>query len=96
MEGITMSAPLTNLDLFEELFSFIKQNDLNATIKEYGGSNFYIPSYKTTLRNDEIIRYYRANYGQIGLVKRLAKQYDLTERQIYDITREVRETPSLL
>ncbi|MDY0320406.1 MAG: Mor transcription activator family protein [Arcobacteraceae bacterium] len=91
-----MSAPLTNLDLFEELFSFIKQNDLNATIKEYGGSNFYIPSYKTTLRNDEIIRYYRANYGQIGLVKRLAKQYDLTERQIYDITREVRETPSLL
>lgn len=96
MEGITMSATLTNLDLFEELFSFIKQNDLNATIKEYGGSNFYIPSYKTTLRNDEIIKYYRANYGQIGLVKRLAKQYDLTERQIYDITREVRETPSLL
>ncbi len=91
-----MSAPLSNLDLFEELFSFIKQNDLNATIKEYGGSNFYIPSYKTTLRNDEIIKYYRANYGQIGLVKRLAKQYDLTERQIYDITREVRETPSLL
>jgi Mor family transcriptional regulator len=96
MEGITMSAPITNLDLFEELFLFIKENDLNATIKEYGGSNFYIPSYKTTLRNDEIIKYYRANYGQIGLVKRLAKQYNLTERQIYDITREVRETPSLL
>lgn len=92
-----MSAPITNLDLFEEMFLFIKnpENDLHATIKEYGGSNFYIPSYKTTLRNDEIIKYYRENYGKVGVIKYLAKTYDLTERQIYDITKECREAPSL-
>jgi Mor family transcriptional regulator len=96
MEGM-MSATVTNFDLFQELFNMIKKpdTDINTIIKEFGGSTYYIPSYKTTLRNDEIIKEYKENYGQVGLVKRLARTHDLTERQIYDITKEVRETPSL-
>lgn len=92
-----MSATVTNFDLFQELFNMIKKpdTDINTVIKEFGGSTYYIPSYKTTLRNDEIIKEYKENYGQVGLVKRLARTHDLTERQIYDITKEVRETPSL-
>lgn len=91
-----MSA-ITNLDLFEDLFNYIKQNDvdLTAVIKEYGGTSYYIPSYKTTLRNKEIIKEYKEKLGEVGLVKRLAKENHLTERQIYDITRSVRETSSL-
>ncbi len=83
---------LTNLDLFEDLFDFIKQKDikLDDVIKEFGGSTYYIPSYKTTLRNDEIIKEYRKHLGETGLVKRLARDHNLTERQIYDITKEVR------
>ena len=88
---------ITNLDLFEELFNFIKKPEvtLNDAIKEHGGVTYYIPSYKTTCRNDDIIKEYRKYYGETGLAKKLAKKYDLTERQIYDITKEVRETPSL-
>lgn len=86
-----------NFELFEELFAFIKKDNvtLNDTIKEFGGSTYYIPSYKTTLRNDEILKEYKQNYGQTGLIKSLARKHDLTERQIYDITKEVRVSPSL-
>ncbi|WP_419782358.1 Mor transcription activator family protein [Malaciobacter marinus] len=91
-----MSA-ITNLDLFEDLFNYIKQSDVDLTsvIKEYGGTSYYIPSYKTTLRNKEIIKEYKEKLGEVGLVKRLAKENHLTERQIYDITRSVREASSL-
>ena len=91
-----MSTTITNFDLFKEFFDFVRNpdNDINATIKEYGGSSFYIPSHKTTFRNNEIIEKYKQDAGKVGLVKELAREYDLTERQIYDITKECR-TPSL-
>ena len=86
-----MSA-VTNYDLFEELFNFINNpaNDLSATIKEFGGSNFYIPSYKTTFRNNKIIEQYKQGTS----VKDLTREHDLSEAQIYAITKNVRE-PSL-
>ena len=91
------SVSLTNLDLFEELFEFIKQDGitLNETLKEFGGSSYYIPSYKTIARNDEIIAEYRKGYGAMGLAKKLARKYELSEAQIYAITKEVREPESL-
>lgn len=83
---------VTSYDMFEEFFDFIKlpTTDKEATIKEFGGSNFYIPSYKTTMRNEKIIEKYKSGTS----VKILSREYDLTERQIYDITKELR-TPSL-
>lgn len=92
-----MSALITNLDIIEQMIEFIKipENDMEAFIKEYGGSNIYIPSYKTTLRNENIITEYKKRLGEFRLVQKLAKTYDLTERQIYDITKEAREAPSL-
>lgn len=101
MKGVTMSAVatdlITNLDIIEEMVNFIKQpnNDMEAFIKEYGGSNLYIPSYKTTMRNEKIIAEYKKRMGEFQLVKKLAKENQLTERQIYDITKECRETSSL-
>lgn len=91
------AAALTNLDFFQELFAFIKQDGatVNQTLKEFGGTSYYIPSYKTVARNDEIIADYRKDYGSMGLAKRLAKKYDLSESQIYAITKEVREPDSL-
>jgi len=87
------SLSLTNLDFFQELFDFIKQDDktLNETLKEFGGSSYYIPSYKTVARNDEIIKEYKEGVGTMGIIKRLARKYDLSEPQIYLITKEVRE-----
>ncbi|WP_320034810.1 Mor transcription activator family protein [Halarcobacter sp.] len=91
-----MSA-ITNLDLFEEFFKFIKKDDtdLEAVIKEFGGTTYYIPSYKTTLRNEEILKEYKKCVGEIGLTKKLSKKYNLTERQIQDITKEARQASSL-
>lgn len=84
---------INNFDLFEDLFNFIKDpdNDINKVIKDYGGSTFYIPSYKTTIRNDELLKEYKENIQKKGIVKILSQRYDLTERQIYTLTRQIRQ-----
>jgi Mor family transcriptional regulator len=89
-------AAITNYDLFEDLFNFIKKADCTIAdvIKEHGGSSLYIPSYKTTLRNEEIIKEYKKRHGERRLAKKLAKDYDLSEAQILLITKPLRE-PSL-
>ena len=88
---------VTNYDLFEQLFNFIKdpKTTIKDAIKEHGGTNYYIPSYKTTCRNDEIIRYYKENLGTPNLIKSMARKFNLSEPQIYAITKETRE-PALL
>jgi Mor family transcriptional regulator len=89
-------AAITNYDLFEEFFEFIKQPNITIAdvIKEHGGSSLYIPSYKTTLRNEEICNEYKKRQGERRLAKTLAKEYDLSEAQILLITKPLRE-PSL-
>lgn len=89
-------AAVTNYDLFEDLFNLIKKTDCTIAdvIKEHGGSSLYIPSYKTTLRNDEIIKEYKKRQGERRLAKKLAKDFDLSEAQILLITKHLRE-PSL-
>ena len=75
---VDIIAPIDNLDMFEQLFNFIKdpEVDLQTAVKEFSGQTYYIPSFKTTFRNQEIIKIYRENYGQVGLVKRLARDYN--------------------
>ena len=91
------SIELDNLDYIEDLFNFIKKEDttLDDVLKKCGGINYYIPSYKTTIRNDKIIAEYRKRYGEMKLAKKLARKYELSEQQIFAITKEVRESPSL-
>ena len=86
-------AAVTNYDLFEDLFNFIKNPnvDISDVIKEHGGSSLYIPSYKTTFRNDEICEEYKKRQGEKRLSKKLAKQYGLSEAQILLITKPLRE-----
>lgn len=81
-----------NLDMLEDLINYIKNPDvdLTAVVKEYSSMVFYIPSYKTTFRNDDIIKEYQENINNPNIVKKLAKDYNITVRQIYDITKEVR------
>ena len=89
-------AAITIYDLFEEFFEFIKKPNITIAdvIKEHGGSSLYIPSYKTTLRNEEIIKEYKKRHGERRLAKKHAKDYDLSEAQILLITKPLRE-PSL-
>lgn len=83
---------VSNFELFEELYNFIlnPKHDLNDTLKEFGGSCFYVPSHKTTFRNQELIDAYKEGKS----VKELSREYDLSEARVYAITKEIRE-PSL-
>jgi Mor family transcriptional regulator len=86
-------AAVTNFDLFEDLFTYIKKPDVTIenVIKEHGGSSLYIPSYKTTFRNEEIIKAYKERRGERQLAKKLAKEHSLSEAQILLITKPLRE-----
>ena len=86
-------ATVTNYDLFEDLFHFIKNPDVDISdvIKEHGGSSLYISSYKTTFRNNEICEEYKERLGEKRLVKKLSKKYELSEAQILLITKPLRE-----
>ena len=79
---------ITNLDIFEEFFKTIQEGaSLTKVLQEYGGSSIYIPSFKSTFRNELIVKDY-----QIGLTPReLAKKYSLSIAQIYQITKKERE-----
>lgn len=84
---------VNNLDLFEEMFELIKlpDTDIKKVIQEYGGSSLYIPSYKTTCRNDDIIAEYKERIGEKHLVNKLAKKYQLSMSQIFKLTKTTRE-----
>lgn len=86
---------VSNYDIFIEFIELVKQpdTDIAVVLKEYGGSNIYVPSFKSICRNDEILEKYKADMSTANL-KSLAKEYDLSVPQIYLITKEIRE-PSL-
>lgn len=90
-----MSA-ISNYDVFENFFNYIKNPEVTIedAVKEFGGSDLYIPSYKTTFRNQEICKAYKERLGEKNLILNLAKDNDLTKSQIYEITKHLRE-PSL-
>lgn len=90
-----MSA-ISNYDVFENFFNYIKNPDVTIedAVKEFGGSDLYIPSYKTTFRNQQICCSYKERLGEKNLIHTLAKEHDLTKSQIYEITKHLRE-PSL-
>ncbi len=87
---------ISKLELFEELFKFIKQDSvtMEQTIKEFGGSSYYIPSYKTTCRNDELLDEYKNRLGENKLIKKLSRKYNLSEAHVYLLTKPVRESSS--
>lgn len=83
---------VSNYDIFIEFLELVKKpdTDLSVVLKEYGGSNIYIPSFKSICRNDEIIERYKSDMSTSNL-KSLAKEYDLSVPQVYLITKEIRE-----
>lgn len=78
---------ITNKELWEEFYQQIKDSEnISEIVKEYGGSSVYVPSYKSTYRNDDIIE----EFENGSSIKELAKKHDLSETSIYAITKELR------
>lgn len=84
---------ITNEEIVSEMYDFIKKSsDIKEFIKEYGGGSIYIPSYKTQYRDDEIKKEYlelrKSGRKKIAFI--LARKYEVTERNIYEITKDSR------
>ncbi|MBE3606103.1 DNA-binding protein [Campylobacter sp. RM13119] len=90
---------LSNYELFVEFYSRIKESeDISEIIKEYGGANIYVPSYKTTFRNDDIANEYDTlvkNGKSVSIaIRELATKHNLSYNSIQTIIKEAKE-PSL-
>ena len=92
---------LSNNDYLEYFIDLVKNNDKREILKEFGGANIYIPSYKTLLRDEELKEDFKTLIKQ-GLTTKnasleCAKKYDLSLNAVYLITKELRENlePSL-
>ncbi|WP_462192121.1 Mor transcription activator family protein, partial [Campylobacter jejuni] len=77
---------------FEYFIDFVKNNDKREILKEFGGANIYIPSYKTLLRDEELKQDFKTLIKQGISTKNAsvecAKKYDLSLNAVYLITKE--------
>ena len=84
---------VSNYDLFEDFYNFVSDGaSIKEAVKEYGGSNLYIPSFKTAFRDDEIREKYieLTKQGAKKVVWILSREYELSEAQVYTITKDFR------
>ena len=81
---VTLSNGLSDLAEFVQL---IKGGaDLEEICRSFGGTNLYIPSWKTTCRNQILKEEYLKGVSP----RSLAIKYCLTEKRIYDIIKETK------
>ena len=90
---------INSFDIFAEFYNRVKESENMADIiKEYGGASIYVPSYKATFRNQDILRQYdegiRAGKNSSVVIRELAQAHNLSYNTISSITKEARE-PSL-
>lgn len=86
---------LSNSEYFDYFIDFVKNNDKREILKEFGGGNIYIPSYKTLMRDEELKQDFKTLIKQ-GLTTKnasveCAKKYELSLNAVYLITKELRE-----
>ena len=84
---------ISNLDIFMQLYDLIKQSKSPSdVVKEFGGSNVYVPSYKSTYRNEDILKEYReaidAGKDPNKTIRELAAKHNLSYNSICNIIKE--------
>lgn len=72
---------LSNKDIFEHFIEYAKNHTLEEIIEEFGGGHIYIPSYKSTFRDAQILKLYKQGLSP----KKLKKQFNLSESRIRSI-----------
>jgi Mor family transcriptional regulator len=81
---------LVNEDIFLQLYSDIRSGkSVEDICKNYGGSNIYIPSFKSMGRNEEIQAEYKKRIEEgadnVKTIRALATEYSLSYAHIYKI-----------
>lgn len=72
---------ITNKDIFSHFVKFCKNHSIEEIIEEFGGGHIYIPSYKTTYRDQQIYNLYKQGKS----IKSLKKQFSLSDSRIRSI-----------
>jgi len=75
----------SNYELFEAFYEEVKNSkNIVEVIKAYGGGTIYVPSFKTTHRNEEI----RRRFEEGADIPTLQREYGLSRNQIYAILKK--------
>lgn len=74
---------ISTYDLFEAFYHYCREHTIEEVIREYGGGSLYIPSYKSTHRDEAI----RKAYAEGVSVRTLQRQHQLSASQIRRILR---------
>ncbi|WP_300827073.1 Mor transcription activator family protein [Helicobacter sp. UBA3407] len=87
---------LSNSDIFFHLYERIKGGATQKEIlKDFGGANLYIPSYKSVQRDADIWEDYQAltkkQLPKKHIMFHLQQKYDLSEQHLYKILKDKRE-----
>ena len=72
-----------NKDIFLHFIDFCKNHSIEEVIEEFGGGHIYIPSYKTTYRDQQIYDLYKEGKS----IRELKKQFSLSYSRIRSIIR---------
>ena len=87
---------VNNFDLFVEFYNCVRNSDdISEVLKEYGGANIYVPSYKSTFRNRDILEEYKeeSKAGKPGavIIRELSAKHGLSYNSISSIVKENRQ-----
>lgn len=82
---------ITTLEQFKELLQFAEGKDIKEVLKEWGGSSLYIPSYKSTFRDDDIREEFKSgtNIGEI------CRKYSVSRKQLDRIVNQNKKLKQL-
>ena len=86
---------INSFDIFAEFYNRVKESEGMADIiKEYGGANIYVPSYKGTFRNYDILKEYEEGI-KLGksspvVIREIATKHSLSYNSVCAIIKEIR------
>jgi len=86
---------INSFDIFAEFYNRIKESESMADIiKEYGGANIYVPSYKGTFRNYDILKDYEEGI-KLGkqspvVIREIATKHNLSYNSVCTIIKEIK------
>lgn len=87
-----MNAAITNEDVFDEFLEVCKTANKKDILKLYGGSSIYVPSYKTTNRNDDIKSEFALlitqNTSKNIILRTLSNKFNLSVNRIQEIIKQ--------
>lgn len=87
--------PISNFDIFFNLYEESKGATLKEVLQDFGGANLYIPSYKSIQRDEDIWKDYKDlkenGATQKYIMLSLQQKYSLSEQHLYKILKTKRE-----